>query len=86
MNQSSKLIADFSDENGLNLTGTIGHKIEAIINEDQNNKIDLTPFYQSSNSYQNGSVEYDLPNLSDGHYKIEVKAWDTYNNFNSFVH
>ncbi|HMQ68687.1 MAG TPA: type IX secretion system sortase PorU [Ignavibacteria bacterium] len=83
VNQNSRLIADFSDENGLNLTGTIGHKIEAIINEDQNNKIDLTPFYQSSNSYQNGSVEYDLQNLSDGHYKIEVKAWDTYNNFNS---
>jgi hypothetical protein len=83
VNQSSTLIADFNDENGINLTGTIGHKIEAIVNEDQNNKIDLTPFYQSSNSYQNGSVEYQLQDLADGHYKVEVKAWDTYNNFNS---
>lgn len=83
VNQNSKLIADFYDDNGINLTGTIGHKIEAIINEDENNKIDLTPFYLSSNSYQNGSVEYELQDLADGHYKVEVKAWDTYNNFNS---
>lgn len=85
VNQNPKLIADFSDENGLNLTGTIGHKIEAIINDDVNNKIDLTPFYVSNNNYQNGTIEYQLGNLADGKYKIEVKAWDTYNNFNSSI-
>lgn len=45
VNQNPKLIADFTDENGINLTGTIGHKIEATINNDENSKIDLTPFY-----------------------------------------
>lgn len=83
VNQNTNLIADFNDENGINLTGTIGHKIEAIINEDENNKIDLTPFYISNNNYQSGSVEYQLQNLADGSYKVEVRAWDTYNNFNS---
>lgn len=83
VNQNPKLIADFTDENGINLTGTIGHKIEAVVNDDENNKIDLTPYYTSNNSYQNGSVEYQMDNLADGHYKLNVKAWDTYNNFSS---
>ena len=83
VNQNPKLIADFTDENGINLTGTIGHKIEATINNDENSKIDLTPFYLSSQNYQNGSVEYQMDNLADGKYTIEIKAWDTYNNYNS---
>lgn len=82
VNQNPKLIADFSDEHGINLTGTIGHKIEAIINDDENNKIDLTSFYSSSSNYQNGTAEYQMQNLADGNYKIKVKAWDTYNNYN----
>lgn len=82
-NQNPKIIADFFDENGLNLTGTIGHKLEAIINDDELNKIDLTPFYSSTSGYQNGSVEYQLNDVPDGKYKLIIKAWDTYNNFNS---
>ncbi|MEP7146330.1 MAG: C25 family cysteine peptidase, partial [bacterium] len=85
VNQNPKLIADFTDENGINLTGTIGHKIEGILNDDVNNKIDLTPFYVSNSGYQNGTVEYLLQNLQDGKNKLEVKAWDTYNNFNSSI-
>lgn len=83
VNQNPKLIADFTDENGINLTGTIGHKIEAIINNDENTKIDLTPYYVSNQNYQNGTVEYQMQNLADGKYTVEVKAWDTYNNYNS---
>lgn len=85
VNQNPKLIADFSDENGINLTGTIGHKIEAVLNDDENNKIDLTPFYTSNSNFQNGTVEYQMQNLNDGKYKLEVKAWDTYNNYNTSV-
>ncbi|MEO8666107.1 MAG: type IX secretion system sortase PorU, partial [Ignavibacteria bacterium] len=83
VNQNPKLIADFTDENGINLTGTIGHKIEAILNDNENNKIDLTPFYVSNSGYQTGTVEYQMQNLQDGKYKLEVKAWDTYNNYNT---
>lgn len=81
VNQNPKLIADFNDENGLNLTGTIGHKIEATINDNDNNKIDLTPFYTSGSGFQTGTVEYPMHNLANGKYKLEIKAWDTYNNF-----
>lgn len=82
VNQNTKIIADFFDENGMNLTGTIGHKIEAIINNNENSKIDLTPFYNSTSGYQYGSLEYSISNLSDGNYNLKIRAWDTYNNVN----
>ncbi len=83
VNQNPKLIAEFFDENGLNLTGSIGHKIEAVLNENENAKIDLTPLYASTTNYQNGMLEYAFSSLSEGNNKLEVRAWDTYNNFSS---
>jgi hypothetical protein len=81
INQNSKIIVDLYDASGINLTGTIGHKIEAIINNDDNNKIDLTPYYNSVSGYQKGTIEYPVQGLSDGKYNLKIKAWDTYNNF-----
>jgi len=81
INQNSKIIADFYDFSGINLTGTIGHKIEAIIDDDENDKIDLTPFYNSTTGYQFGSLEYPIESIADGKHNLKVKAWDTYNNF-----
>lgn len=83
VNQNTTLIADFFDESGINLTGTIGHKIEAIINNDPNQKIDLTNFYNSTSNYQNGTLEYQMTNMLDGEYTLTLKAWDTYNNLSS---
>ena len=85
VNQNPKLIADFFDENGLNLTGNIGHKIEAIVNDNENEKIDLTQLYSSTSGYQNGSLEYSFENFPEGKHKLEVRAWDTYNNFNTQI-
>jgi hypothetical protein len=81
VNQNPKLIADFFDPFGMNLTGTIGHKIEATLNGDNQNKIDLTSFYNSTNGYQYGSVEYQLQNLQTGQNTLSIKAYDTYNNY-----
>lgn len=80
VNQNTKIIADFYDESGINLTGTIGHKIEAMLNNDPDQKIDLTNYYNSTSNYQNGTLEYPLTNLIDGDYNLKVTAWDTYNN------
>jgi len=79
VNQNTKIIADFYDKYGINLTGQIGHKLEAVINDNENNKIDLTSYYNSDTSYQYGSLEYPLQNLADGIYKLKVRAWNTYN-------
>ena len=81
VNQNPKLIADIFDENGMNLTGTVGHKIEAVINDDVSKTIDLTSYYSSTQGYQYGSLEYLLQNLTDGKYNLKLKAWDTYNNY-----
>ncbi len=81
VNQNPKLIADFFDPFGMNLTGTIGHKIEATLNGDNQNKIDLTSFYNSTNGYQYGTVEYQLQNLQTGQNTLSIKAYDTYNNY-----
>lgn len=81
VNQNPKLIADFNDPFGMNLTGTIGHKIEATLNNNEQNKIDLTSFYNSTTGYQNGTVEYQLQNLQTGKNTLSIKAYDTYNNY-----
>jgi len=81
VNQNTKIIADLFDVSCINLTGAIGHKIESIINNDENSKIDLTSYYNTVSGYQYGSLEYPLTGLADGNYTIKLKAWDTYNNF-----
>ncbi|MCU0372721.1 MAG: T9SS type A sorting domain-containing protein, partial [Ignavibacteria bacterium] len=80
INQNSKIIADFFDENGINLTGAIGHKIEAIINSNENDKIDLTSYYNATSGYKYGTIEFPYENIPDGQYTLKLRAWDTYNN------
>ncbi|MCE1166325.1 MAG: type IX secretion system sortase PorU, partial [Bacteroidetes bacterium] len=80
VNQNTKIIADFYDLSGINLTGAIGHKIEGILNNDENNKFDLTSYYSTTTGYQNGTLEFPITGLADGNYTFKVKAWDTYNN------
>lgn len=78
--ENFKLIADLFDESGINTTGTIGHKLEAMIDGNENNKYDLTNFYTSDTSYKSGTVEYDFSSISLGEHTMKLKAWDTYNN------
>lgn len=80
VNENFKLIADLFDESGINTTGTLGHKIEAILDGNENNKYDLTNFYNSDTSYKSGSLEYDFTGISEGKHTLRLKAWDTYNN------
>jgi len=80
VNENFKLIADLSDESGINTTGTIGHKIEAVFDNDENHKFDLTNFYNSDTSYKSGSLSYDFSGIADGKHTLKLKAWDTYNN------
>jgi len=83
VNQNTKLIADIFDESGINLTGTLGHRIEAILNNDESKKIDLTSFYNTVQGYQYGTIEYNLEGLPEGPNNLKLKVWDTYNNFST---
>lgn len=80
VNENSKFIADLFDESGINTTGTLGHKLEAVLNGDENHKYDLTNYYNSDTTYKSGTIEYDFTGLSLGRNTLKLKAWDTYNN------
>jgi len=68
------------DENGINLTGEVGHRIELLINE--NIKKDVTEFFvYNTDSYQEGKLEYTLPALSSGTHQLKITCWDNLNNF-----
>ena len=86
INPDSKLIVRLSDAAGLNTTGTgIGHKIEGILNDDVNNPIDFTNYFTGDldAGSKSGQVLYQFNQLEQGHYKLQVKAWDVFNNFST---
>lgn len=85
VNSGFKLIGDLFDESGINTTGTIGHKLEAVIDNNENNKYDLTNFYNSDTTYKSGSLEYDFYDIAEGKHSLKLKAWDTYNNSSEAV-
>ncbi len=80
VNENFTLLADLFDESGINTTGTIGHKIEATLNNDLNNKIDLTSYYNSDTTYKAGHLSCAFSGMAPGKYNLKLKAWDTYDN------
>jgi len=78
---SPLLIADLRDESGINTSGSgVGHRLEVWL-DDRSEGIDLSEYYKSApDTYQEGTIEYPLGQLSEGSHKIRLRAWDTYNN------
>lgn len=76
------LLANLSDENGINTVGTgIGHDITAVLDGDYSKVFVLNNYYQASNDdYTSGSISYPLNNLPLGHHTLTLKAWDVANN------
>ncbi len=81
-NQTPILIVKLVDSSGINILGTgIGHDITAILDNDQNNPYKLNDFYEADlNSFQRGTVHFQLPQLEDGNHTLTIKAWDVANN------
>ena len=81
VSEQPHLIVDLTDSNGINTsTAGIGHRIEAWVNNSPQS-IDITDYYRGSlDNYREGTVEYDLKNLSPGRNTIRIRAWDTFNN------
>jgi hypothetical protein len=75
------LIARFSDENGINTSGGLGHELLAVLDGMTQNPIILTNFYRTNlGDYKSGSLNYLFNNLSPGPHTLSVTAWDTHNN------
>ncbi|MHB1686185.1 MAG: type IX secretion system sortase PorU [Ignavibacteriaceae bacterium] len=86
VNPNSTLIVKLSDSNGLNTTGTgVGHKLEGILNDQINNPIDFTNFFTGdlNSGGRSGEINYKLNNLDPGNYKLQVSAWDVFNNYST---
>lgn len=76
------LFARVFDENGINTVGSgIGHDLKAILDGDSNDPIVLNDFYEADlDTYQSGSIRYQLADLSEGTHNLSLKVWDVHNN------
>jgi Peptidase family C25 len=81
-NASPVLLVNLSDSSGINTVGVgIGHDITATLDNNNRNIFVLNDFYEAAlNSYQRGSIRFQLPALSEGPHTLTIKAWDVANN------
>lgn len=76
------LLVLLNDDNGINVVGnSIGHDLEAILDENTQHTIVLNDFFTAGlDNFQQGEVRYPLKDIADGLHRIRVKAWDISNN------
>lgn len=85
------LLVRLYDLHGINTTGNgIGHDITAVLDGDTKGTLVLNDFYESNvDDYRSGIVLFPMADIAPGRHRIEVKAWDVYNNsaegFTEFV-
>ena len=74
--------ARLTDESGINATGTsLGHDIELTLDGNTNELIVLNDYFAYDfGSYQEGTVSYQLENLTPGQHTLSLRAWDHNNN------
>lgn len=76
------LIAYLKDESGINTAGSgIGHDITGVIDDQTDKMVVLNDYFLSGqDSYKDGEVIFQLPELVDGAHKLKFKVWDLANN------
>lgn len=74
--------ADIQDENGINTVGSgIGHDLLLIIDNDPNQTFVLNDYFTArNNSYQEGTVSFKMPEMTEGAHSMTFRAWDLLNN------
>ncbi len=84
-NEQPVLLAKLFDSSGIQTTSTgIGKDILLILNNDERNAIVLNDFFTSDlDSYQSGSLQFQLPILPSGKHSLTLRAWDIANNSNT---
>lgn len=84
INPNSKLIIELRDETGINTTGTgVGHRLEGVLNDNEADPIDFSGFFTGDLDAggKSGVINYSFDDIETGEYKLDVKAWDVFNNF-----
>ena len=82
VNRNPTLIADISDDSGINISGTsIGHDIEFTLDDDLSSTVSLNEhFTYAPGSYNSGQLVYRLPTLAPGLHTMTLRVWDVNNN------
>jgi hypothetical protein len=80
-------IAKLSDQTGIYLGRFgIGHDIRLVIDGDYSSALVLNDYFRPLlNENKAGEIHFQLPELSEGVHKIELKAWDVFNNSSTAV-
>lgn len=73
--------AKMSDNAGISASGAIGHKMELIIDNNYADAIPMNEYFSYDfGSYQSGTVQYPLANLSKGKHQLTFRVWDVNDN------
>lgn len=83
VNEDFTIVLNLQDETGLNTTGTgIGHKLKGVIDDNLSQEIDFTNYFVGDLDAEgkSGKVNYKVTDFDLGEHKIDVTAWDVYNN------
>lgn len=86
-NVNPLLLLNLFDSSGIN-TGSSGidHDIVATLDNNNNQYFILNNFYETDlNSYQKGTVRFQLPVLTPGQHTLKIKAWDVVNNSSEYT-
>lgn len=82
VNSTPHFVAEVSDDNGINAAGSgLGHDIKLVIDGDMAQTYTLNDYFSFDfGSYQSGTVEYSIPEMTDGSHKLKFTVWDILNN------
>jgi hypothetical protein len=87
VNATPFLLLHISDSSGINIMGTgIGHDLTAVADGDSKKTYVLNSFFETElDSYQKGTVWFQLPEMEEGNHTLVIKAWDVANNSSEVV-
>lgn len=82
INESPLVLANIADESGINLSNSgIGHQMTLLL-DDVITYSDVSSYYTPdfTSTGNQGTIAYNLNNLSEGEHTLRLKVWDTFNN------
>ena len=78
VSSSPALIINIADENGINTTGSSGHDIMYIL--DNNEPVPITEYFvYDFGEYKSGNINLELADLTEGFHRLKVIAFDSFN-------
>ena len=82
VNETPLFIAFLEDENGINTSGAgIGHDLMLMLDNDPNQYYVLNDAFEADEgNFRKGSINYQLPELTEGKHTLTFRAWDLLNN------